>query len=74
MIGAGKYSYFSYQASVDARKDAFLWETSYVDEFVRRLGSPLGVAARDGAIFTRSFQYADVTLDTHNETSKIVWK
>ena len=74
LIGAGKYSYFSYQASVDARKSAFLWETSYVDEFVRRLGSPLGLAARDGAIYTRSFQYADVTLDTRNETSNIVWK
>ena len=74
LIGAGKYSYFSYQASVDARKSAFLWETSYVEEFMRRLGFPLDLAARDGAIFTRSFQFADVTLDTRNQTANIVWR
>lgn len=74
LIGAGEYSYFSYQSSVDGTKDDFLWETSYIEEFTRRLGSPLGIAVRNGNIFTRSFQYADVTLDTFNETSNIVWK
>ena len=74
LIGAGEYAYFSYQASVNARETAYLWETSYIDEFVNRLGPPKGLAARDGAIFTRSFQYADVTLDAFNQTANIVWK
>lgn len=74
LIGAGEFSYFSYQASVNAREDSYLWETSYIDEFTNRLGPPTGLAVRDGAIFTRSFQYADVTLDAYNQNANIVWK
>ena len=74
LIGAGKYSYFAYQASVDGTKDDYLWETSYIDAFTNLLGAPLGLADRDGYVYTRSFEYADVTLDTFNQTADIVWK
>ena len=74
LLGAGEFSYLAYQGSVDGTDNQDLWDTSYVDAFSKRLGSPVGNAVRDGAVFTRSFQYADVKVNTENQTSSIDWK
>jgi hypothetical protein len=73
LIVAGTNAYFSYQGSVDATKDAWLWDTSYVPEFSRPLGRPLGDPVRDGYVYTRSYEHVDVRVDIGTGEALLAW-
>jgi hypothetical protein len=74
LICAEKYSYFmaSDGYGVDGGRSG-LWMKD-IPEYRYPLGEPKGKANRNGYVYTRSFEHADVTLDVANETADIVWK
>lgn len=70
LIGAGKYSYFCYS-----------WGYGYNDggmidypEFNKPLGKPLGNYKKNGWVYTRSFEHADVWVDIEKRKADIKWK
>ncbi len=79
LLYAEEYSYFYWQADVDARKaKMWEWDASHVDQLNRPLGKPLGSYFRDNNVYTRSFEHCDVYLDLGSEPDKhvarILWK
>ncbi len=77
LVSVEKYAYFYCQATVDATKPQWQWETSYLDQLRRPLGKPLGPAARDNRVYTRSFEHCDVYLDLRRNPGdgvRILWK
>ena len=73
LIVAETNAYLSYQGSVDARQAAWLCDTSYVPEFSRPLGRPLGDPARDGYVYTRSYEHVDVRVDIATGEALLAW-
>ncbi|WP_372797909.1 putative glycoside hydrolase [Pontiella sp.] len=73
LVCAEKYSYFmlSDGYGVDGNQSK-LWMNP-PPEYNRPLGPPKGPAVRDGYVYKRSFESADVTLDIENETATIRW-
>ncbi|WP_442506777.1 putative glycoside hydrolase [Novipirellula sp. SH528] len=80
LLYAEEYSYFYWQATVDAKKGKIWeWETSYIDQLNRPLGKPLGPYTRDNHVFTRSFEHCDVFMDYQPKSksrsaTRILWK
>jgi hypothetical protein len=73
LIVAETNAYFAYQGSVDARQGAWLWDTSYLPEFNRPLGPPLGDPVRDGYVYTRSYEHVDVRVDISTGEARLAW-
>ena len=73
LIVAEPNAYFAYQASVDARDDAWQWDPSGIDEFNRPLGKPLGDPIKNGYVYTRSYEHVDVWLDVSTKEAVLVW-
>ncbi len=74
LISAEKYTYFGYLETVDATHEKYLYLTDYIPELNRPLGEPLGPPAKEGYIFTRSFEYVDVWLNMETEECKLTWR
>ncbi|WP_250929440.1 putative glycoside hydrolase [Aporhodopirellula aestuarii] len=80
LLYAEKYSYFYWQATVDAKKGKMWeWDASYIDQLNRPLGEPLGPYVRDSNVFTRSFEHCDVFLNYQpgsgeKSVARILWK
>jgi hypothetical protein len=74
LVCAEQYSYFmlSDGYGVDGGNSR-LWMKP-LPEYSRPLGPPRGPAQKNGYVYQRSFQHADVTVDIENETASIVWK
>jgi hypothetical protein len=70
LIGAGKYAYFCYSWGYDYKQGGMI---DY-PEYNKPLGEPLGVAKKDGFIYTREFRNASVYADIENRIGKITWK
>ena len=73
LIVADQYSYFAYQDTVAAHLSDYLWETSWMPEFTRPLGEPLGQAIKDGYVYTRSFEHMDVWVNVETEEIVLAW-
>jgi len=75
LIIAEKNAFFSYQLGVNATPSAEnIWDTSYIPEFNRPLGTPLGDPVKDGYIFTRSYEYVDVWVDVESQQAVLTWR
>jgi hypothetical protein len=72
LICAGKYSYFRIHEGYSADKDD-RW-MRWHPEYDRPLGSPQGPATKEGSVYTRKFEHADVWLDISRRQGKISWK
>jgi hypothetical protein len=73
LIGAQKYSYFSYSWGYNAKHGALI---NY-PEYHKRLGPPKGDYKRvkkEDWIFTREFKYASVWVDLENRKASIKWR
>jgi hypothetical protein len=70
LIGMGPCSYFSYGWGYREPHGIFI---DY-PEFSRRLGEPSGPASREGMVFTRRFEHADVRLDVSSREAAIDWR
>lgn len=70
LAGAGKYAYFCYSWAY-RETDGGLID---FDEYKRPLGEPKADAVREGWIFTRSFEHADIWVDVENKKAEINWK
>ncbi|MFI3290387.1 MAG: putative glycoside hydrolase [Opitutales bacterium] len=70
LAGAGEKAYFCYS----------WWyghdEGGLIDypEYSKPLGKPLGDAVKNGYVYTRKFQHADIWVDVENRKAKINWK
>lgn len=69
LIVANNQSFYAWINSYEA-DTSFYWHA----DFGRRLGNPKGKAVKNGYVYTRSFDYADVTVNVSKKTSSIVWK
>jgi len=76
LLYASPYAYFYHAKSVDATNAEWQWLTDYYDQFHRPLGAPFGTATRDGYVYVRSFEHADVwaNLDATTVDNIILWK
>lgn len=80
LLYAEKYSYFYWQATVDARKGKiWQWDASYIDQLNRPLGKPLGPYTRDSNVYTRGFEHCDVFLNYQPDSgarsvTRVLWK
>ena len=75
LIIAEENAFFSYQLGVNAEPSAEnIWDTSYISEFNRPLGEPLGSPTKNGYIFTRSFEYVDVWVDVESQKAVLTWR
>ena len=72
LICAEKYSYFRVHEGYAADSETN-WMRQF-PEYDRPLGAPLGHAKKDGPVYTRQFEHADVWLDIHQREGKITWK
>jgi hypothetical protein len=77
---AERYSYFHYSWGYTNLAGSYLLEPdmetvdqAWYPELRRRLGAPLGDATLDGYTFTRSFEYANVTVDVEQQVGRITW-
>jgi hypothetical protein len=74
LIVAETNAYFSYQGGVDGLDPSWLWDTSWLEEFNRPLGPPLGAPVRDGYVYARSYQYVDVWVDISTRQTQFTWR
>ncbi len=45
----------------------------WTDDFSKEIGEPLGVATKNGYVYTRVFEHCLVEIDIDNKTSSIIW-
>lgn len=74
LIIAETNAYFNYRGSVDATKDDWVWDTSWLPEFSHPLGPPLGPPVKDSYVYTRSFEHVDVWVNVETEQAQLIWK
>jgi len=75
LIIAEENAFFSYQLGVNATPSAEnIWDTSYIPEFNRPLGEPLGAPVKNNYIFTRSYEYVDVWVDVKSQKAVLTWR
>jgi Hypothetical glycosyl hydrolase family 15/Concanavalin A-like lectin/glucanases superfamily len=74
LIVAEKNAYFSYQGSVNALDDDWLWDTSGIELLNRPIGRPQGPPVKVGNVYTRSFKYVDVTVNLETRVANFVWR
>lgn len=67
LIIANDYSFYMYQDHSATRL------THWDPEYGYRLGKPKGTAKKENNVYTRSFEYCDVTVDLNTVTSSITW-
>ncbi len=72
LVCAEEHSYFMFSDGYAAQTSR-LWMKE-LPEYERPLGPPKGPAVKNGYVYKRSFEYADVTVDVEAETGRIVWK
>lgn len=77
-----KNAFFGYQSGVNADPNRpsgkpfehpDVWDTSFVKEFNRPLGEPLGPSQRDGDIYTRLFKYLKVKVNVVTGEVNFEW-
>ena len=74
LICAEQYSYFLINDSYNLNPGgSALWLQKFA-EYDKPLGAPTGPAIENGYVYTRKFQFADVTLNLNTMTGAIVWK
>ena len=74
LICAEKHSYFMFSDGYGVDNDRSNQWLKTPPEFTKPLGPPKGPAQKQGTIYKRSFQHADVTVDLEKETASIRWK
>ena len=72
LICAEKYSYFRIHEGYSANEDD-RW-MRWFPEYDKPLGPPEGPARREGPVYTRQFEHADVRLDIGKRQGKVMWK
>jgi hypothetical protein len=72
LICAEKYSYFRVHEGYSANEGS-RW-MRWFPEYDKPLGPPKGPAVKNGLVYTRSFDHADVWLDIGKREGKIAWK
>lgn len=72
LICAERYSYFLANEGYSA-EEGDRWMRCF-PEYDKPLGPPKGPAERNGFVYTRSFEHADVWLDIHLRKGRITWK
>jgi hypothetical protein len=72
LICAERYSYFRVHEGYSANEND-RW-MRWFPEYDKPLGPPKGPAVKDGLVYTRSFDHADVWLDIGKRKGKIAWK
>ena len=74
LVAAGEYHYFVYGPANSWRlRNGAGRDFVFYAEFKRRLGSPTGVAVRNGTQFARKFAHAHVWCDVAARTADITW-
>lgn len=73
LICAEKYSYLNLHDGYNSVTSG-LFNKPFFPQLERRLGKPKGSAVKNGFIYTRQFEFVDVTLDIKNKTSILAWK
>lgn len=72
LVCAEKYSYVYPHDGYNSLTSA-VWLKTF-SQYEKRLGAPKAYAKKDGYVYTRSFEFLDVTLDIENKTSQLNWK
>lgn len=72
LVCAEKYSYVYPHDGYNSLTSA-TWLKTFT-QYQNRLGEPKGYAKKEGYVYTRSFEYLDVTLDIENKTAELNWK
>jgi len=70
LIIANDKSYYRYGDGANFHSK---YMTYWHSDFAQELGAPLGDAQKNGYIYTRSFEHAEVVIDFQNQTSSITW-
>ena len=70
LIAAQEHSYFCYTWGYRENHGSLDW----YDEFDRPLGPPRGDAVRDGWVYSRSFEHAEVWVDLDTRQARIDWQ
>ena len=74
LVCAEKHSYFMFTDSYSADgKHNKLWMKD-LPEYSKPLGEPTGPAMKEGYLYKRSFQHAEVEIDIEKESAAILWK
>ncbi|MDO6736303.1 putative glycoside hydrolase [Wenyingzhuangia sp. 2_MG-2023] len=80
LVCAEKYSYvyphdgYSVNERRDGKgNDSSVWLKTF-PQYKKKLGAPKGPAQKEGYVYTRSFEYLDVTLDIEKKTATLDWK
>ena len=73
LIVADTSAYFSFQNSVTTARPDWEWNSSFIDEFHRPLGKPLGAPVRNGYIYTRSYEKVNVWVNVETKEARITW-
>lgn len=83
LMMAEEYSYFGYaegdysgtgENGTGLWQKNRIWDTSYIEEFNKPLGPPLGPPTKNGYIYSRSFKYLDVTVNLQTTETTFNWK
>lgn len=74
LICAEKHSYFMFTDSYSADGGQNKLWMKELPEYSKPLGPPRGPATREGYLYKRSFQFADVGIDIEKATAIILWK
>lgn len=72
LMAAQPYSYLMYSEHA-AASSAYEWESSYVSHFDNELGFPLEEYTKNGYVYTRAFQFADVSVNIETAATTITW-
>lgn len=72
LVCAEKYSYVYPHDGYNSLTSA-TWLKTFT-QYEKKLGAPKGYAKNEGYIYTRSFEYLDVSLDIENKTANLNWK
>lgn len=72
LVCAEKHSYVYPHDGYNSLTSA-TWLKTFT-QYQKRLGAPKGYAKKEGYVYTRSFEYVDVTLDIENKTAILAWK
>lgn len=74
LICAEKHSYFMLHDGYGVDRGANKLWMKQLPEYSKPLGPPKGPAQKNGSLYKRSFQHAEVTANIEKETAIIEWK
>ena len=72
----GAYFYYGSglpYAQFGDNRAGYIWDTSYMEIFDKPLGKPLWAPNKDGYLYSRSFEYLDVSVNVLTGETSLIW-